>query len=244
MITAHHVAAEEWRGLIPLKSTRADVVRIFGECTDQSRYCEFSIDKEDIEIEFASPENCGKAPFETVLSIQRTLQNDTTFEALNVVKRRFKLFDPARYKKAGYRGFIDEQSGLLLKTFGGRVFQINYIPTEDQRAQCSNYYAEPRHFVDVILPHIQTIYNVNCPETVISGEKVPLLANYNHTGQRLILIWDATGGRIIEGPTQRKIFLDTTGLEGKVTVTAELTDTLQHTTVASCSITVTPRPKN
>ena len=94
--------------------------------------------------------------------------------------------------------------------------------------------------------HVQTITQIDCPETsAIAGEKVPIVAHYARTGQRFVLTWDTTGGRIIEGPTQAKIFLDTTGLEGKkITVTAELNDSLQHTAVASCSFNVSPSPKN
>ena len=246
MVTAQHVCAEEWRGLIPLKSTRADVVRVFGECTEKETYCEFTIEKEDIIIQFASPNNCSGVPADTVLSIQRELQNETTFEALQLDKRRFKSFDPARYQKLGYRGFIDEKTGLLLKTLSGQVFQINYIATKDERAQCRDYYAEPRRFVEVILPHVQTITKVDCPETsVIAGEKVSIVAYYARTGERFFLTWYTTGGRIIEGPTPRKIFLDTAGFQGKeITVTVELNNGFQHTATGSCSFNVSPAPKN
>jgi hypothetical protein len=165
---------------------------------------------------------------------------------LQLDKRRFKSFDPARPRNLGYRGFIDEKTGLLLKTLRGQVFQINYIATKDQRSLCREYYGDPRRFVEVFLPHVHTITAVDCPETsAIAGEKVPIVAHYARTGQRLFLTWDTTGGRIIEGPTQREIFLDTTGLEGKrITVTVELNDGSQHTAAGSCFFNVSPSPKN
>jgi hypothetical protein len=148
MITARHAVAEEWRGLIPLKSTRADVVRVFNQCVDNKTYCEFTRDKEDIVIMFASDENCNKVPIGTVLSIQRELQNDTTFAALGLDKRRFKSFNPGRPLHT-YRGFIDEKTGLLLKTYLGRVFQIYYIAAAEDRQLCAKYYGDPRQFVNV-----------------------------------------------------------------------------------------------
>jgi len=245
LIMAQHVEAEEWRGITPLKSTRADVVRIFKECTDQQESCEFSVDTEDITIVFAGIQNCVGVPVDTVLSIQRELQHDTTLEALGLDKRRFKTFDPSTPPKLGYRGFIDDQAGLILKSLDKKIFQINYIATEKERSACPKYYENPRDFVEVFLPHFQVVNSVECPQNAVAGDKVPIAASYAHTGQRILLTWYSTAGRIVEGRTQRTIFLDTTGLGGKeVTVTVELNDGTQHTATGSCKLNVAPPPKN
>jgi hypothetical protein len=246
MLVTQRVDAEEWRGLTPLKSTRADVVRIFNECKDQHGPCEFTIENEDITIEFAGTQNCTGVPADTVLSIQRDLRHETSLEALGFDKRRFKSFDPSSPPKLGYRAFIDEQAGLLLKSLRGQIFQINYIATEKERSACPNYYSDPRAFVEVFLPHFQVVDSVECPRNgVVAGEKVPISASYARTGQRILLTWSSTGGRIIEGPMPRNVFLDTTGLGGKeVTVTVELSDGTQHTATGSCSFSVAPPPKN
>jgi hypothetical protein len=160
-LTAQPASAEEWRGLTPLKSTRADVVKIFNECNDQQESCEFAIEDEDITIEFAGTQNCSGVPSGTVLSIQRDLRKETTLEALGFDKRRFKSFDPSTPPNLGYRAFIDEQAGLLLKSLHGQIFQINYIPAEKERSACPNYYANPRDFVEVFLPHFQVVESVS-----------------------------------------------------------------------------------
>src|SRR5689334_11546215 len=121
VILAPHVEAEEWRGLTPMKSTRADVVRIFKACEGQDSQCEFTNENEDIMIEFAGVQNCAGVPAGTVLSIERDLRKETTLEALGFDKRRFKSFDPSTPPKLGYRAFIDEQAGLLLKALRGRI---------------------------------------------------------------------------------------------------------------------------
>jgi len=245
IVTAQRVEAEEWRGLAPLKSTRADVMRVFNECKDQQGSCEFAIDNEDITIEFAGVQNCAGVPVDTVLSIQRDLRHETTLEALGFDKHRFKSFDPSTPQKLGYRAFIDEQAGLLLKSLRGQIFQINYIATEKERSACPNYYSDPRAFVEVFLPHFQIVNSVECPQnSPVAGEKVPIVATYTRTGQRILLTWHSTGGRVIEGPTSRNILLDTAGLAGKeVTVTVELSDGSQHTASGSCSFSVSP-PRN
>src|ERR1044071_9186112 len=48
--------------------------------------------------------------------------NATTFSALQVDKRRFKSFDPSTRRNRGYRGYIDDKAGLLLKSLSGEIF--------------------------------------------------------------------------------------------------------------------------
>jgi hypothetical protein len=146
----------------------------------------------------------------------------------------------------GYRGFIDERAGLLLKTFRGEVFQINYIAAKQDQQVCPAYYQNPRHFVQVFYPHFLMVSSVKCPVTSpAAGEKVVITASYERTGQRLSLTWITTAGRIVKGQNTTKIELDTTGLEGKtITVNAELNDGDYHTATASCSFTVAGKSGN
>lgn len=241
---ASQVAAEEWRGLTPLRSTRGDVVRVFGQCANEKPYCYFNIPNEEIEIIFSGPGDCEVQP-NTVLSIQRELNKETTFAALGLDPRRFKSFDPSWPPGMGYRGYIDEKTGLLLKTFGGEIVQLNYIAGKKDWPVCQTYYRRPREFVAVFFPHFQVIHSVECPNTSpLAGEKVVIKANYTRTGQRLLLTWGTTEGRILEG-IGNSIVLDTTGLEGKsITVTVELNDGNQHTASGSCTFKVSPQIQN
>ena len=244
MTASSQVAAEEWRGLTPLRSTRADVVRVFGECANQERYCYFNIKNEEILIIFSKPGDC-EVPPDTVLSIQRELDVGTTFAAMGLDTRRFKSFDPSWPPGMGYRGYIDERTGLLLKTYGGEIVQINYIAGKKDWPVCQTYYRRPREFVAVFRPHVHTIESVGCPKTSpVAGEKVVIKANYARTGQRLLLTWGTTEGRILQG-IGNSMVLDTTGLEGKsITVTVELNDGNQHTANGSCTFKVSPQIKN
>ena len=245
VIAAPKVAAEEWRGLAPLRSTRADVVRLFGQCSNAKPYCEFTIENEDILIEFSKPGDCTVAP-DTVLSIQRELLNATTFAALGLDTRRFESFDPSSPQGMGYRAYVDEKTGLLLKTYGGEVFQIYYIAAKKDWQVCTKYYRHPRGFVSVVFPHVHSIESVECPTSAVAGERVVITVNYARTGQRLLLTWGATGGRIVKGKdTGKMILLDTTGVVEKViTVTVELNDGYQHTATGSCTFKVSPAIRN
>lgn len=245
MTAVSQAGAEEWRGLTPLRSTRADVVRVFGQCANEEQYCYFNIKNEEILIVFSKPQDCAIAR-DTVLSIQRELEVGTTFTALGLDTRRFKSFDPSWPRGMGYRGYIDEKNGLLLKTFGGEIFQIIYIAGKKGWPVCQSYYRRPREFVDVIFPHVLVISSVGCPETsIVAGEKVVIKANYARTGQRMLLTWHTTGGRILEGENTSKILLDTTGVEEKaITVTVELNDGSQHTATGSCTFKISPQIRN
>jgi len=245
LIATRQVAAEEWRGIKPLSSTREDVVRLFGDCSDSGVWCELTVENEDVLIQF-SGQDCLNLRPGTVLSVQRELRNATTFEALSLDKKRFKSFDPSIPRNRGYRGFIDEKSGLLLKTFRGQVFQINYIPRKEEWAACPDYYRKPREFVAAFFPHVLYVYSLSCPSNnPVAGQKVVIVADYPSPGLRMSFFWVTTAGRIVEGQGTKKIVLDTTGLAGKVvTVTFELSEASGHSATASCSFDVAPAPKN
>jgi len=244
-ITIQHVAAEEWRGIVPLRSTRADVARVFGECANAERFCEFLIPNEEITITLSSNQDCPEGvPADTVLMIERQLQNGTTLTALGLNKRHFKTFNPWYSGNNDYRAYFDEKSGLLLKSFQGHIFQINYIPPKGERRICADYYRKPKQFVQVLPEHVPYV-DVRCPETAFAGDKVAITAFYVSTGERRSLLWNSSAGRIIEGQNTRKIMLDTTGLDGQmITVTVERRTGLFHRMSASCTIRVLPKPDN
>jgi hypothetical protein len=246
VLAAQEVAAEEWRGLKPLSSTKADVVRLFGECAHEERWCEFTLDNEDVFIEFSTPQTCAGISPGTVLLIQRELQKATTIERLQIDKRRFKSFDPSLPRNQGYRGFINEASGLLFKTFSGEVFEINYIAAKNDWKVCPGYFRRPRELLRVIFPHVPVVTSVGCPETSpITGQKIVIRANYPRTGQRFLLTWEVKDGRILERQGVRRILIDTTGQAGKtIKVTVEINDDSGHTAIGSCTFKVSPKPDN
>ena len=68
--------AKEWRGIAPLRSTRADVVRLLNQCSEQMEACAFNLAQEEVYILFSGGlgdgyNECAKrlSP-ETVIFIQ------------------------------------------------------------------------------------------------------------------------------------------------------------------------------
>jgi len=243
-MTAQQATAEEWRGLKPLSSTRADVVRVFGECADKEKRCEFIFQDESVSIDFSGPDICNGRS-DTVLLIKRALRNAASMKALGFDKRHFKSFDPSFPRNTGYRAFVDEKSGLLFKTLRGEVFEIYYAAPKAEEDGCSNYFGNTHELLQVVFEHVFMVNRVSCPPTMVDGEKVSITADYPLTGQHLVPTWYTTGGRIVAGQWTRKILLDTTGLAGKVfTVTIEVEDGSHHIASGSCSIGVSAAHKN
>jgi len=51
--TAETSYAKEWRGIVPLRSTRSDVVRLLNQCSDQMEACRFTLETENVHILFS-----------------------------------------------------------------------------------------------------------------------------------------------------------------------------------------------
>src|SRR5215203_184143 len=91
------VSARAWRGVVPLHSTRADVVRLFNECSDARRGCSFTRGNEQVllvEVKLIKPISSSNLGFDTKV---------------------FKRFDPSYPKNIGYIGYIDEDQGLIVQ---------------------------------------------------------------------------------------------------------------------------------
>jgi hypothetical protein len=233
------VNAEGWRGIVPLRSTRDDVVRLLGQCSDEADHCRFSLPTEDVYIAFSGPEACSsKIPPKTVLLIERELITATSLTALNLDKKRFKTFDPSWPRNIGYKGYIDEKAGLLLKDFNGGIFQIDYIAAAEDRHLCPAYYREPRRFIEVVREHVPLV-TVSCPPDTTAGEPIRFTAYDTLSGLRVAFGWHLSAGKLMDGEGRRQITVDTTGLEGQIIIaTVERSDSFGHVAVASCKVHV------
>ena len=125
---AHDVLAKEWRGITPLHSTQADVARLFGGCADPDGGCKVRVDNEEAYFVFSNGpvvrdynECAKKLPPNTVLLIEVVLIHPPKLSALRINKRNFRTFDPSSPPNIGYKGYINETDGLIIKTYKGRV---------------------------------------------------------------------------------------------------------------------------
>jgi hypothetical protein len=144
---AREAMGKTWRGIVPLRSTRADVVRLFGACSDADDSCEFEVGNEEVSIVFSDEDSeCSKAVRrDTVLSIRVAFAKPTTFKSFTLKNRGLRVFDIS----PGRRGYINDQEGLIVKTDddGKEIFELHYIAAAKDASLCSGYYEEPQSFI-------------------------------------------------------------------------------------------------
>src|SRR6476659_6641057 len=93
--------AKPWRGLMPLRSTRADVLRTIGECADQKEACRFTLVDEDVYILLSSAlpseyrECVAKLPEETVMFVAIKPRKNLKLSELHLERRNLQFFNPS-----------------------------------------------------------------------------------------------------------------------------------------------------
>jgi hypothetical protein len=149
LLAAGTLEAKEWRGIIPLHSSRTDVERLLGPPTmdrlDTVVY-EYAGERASIEfsrgpctVEFSS----WNVPRDIVISIWVTPKlSELRIADLGIAQRKFKkILDEHRPQIAYYR---NEEDGIeySVDDESGKVGLVNYFPSaSDQRLRCP----EPRN---------------------------------------------------------------------------------------------------
>jgi len=185
-------------------------------------------------------DECAKElPPDTVLLIEVTLINPPKLSALRINKNQFRTFDPSTPPNIGYKGYIDEREGLIIKTYKGKVLQLDYIAAANEVAVCPDYYEEPESFIQLLIEFCCPSVTLDCPSQVtVDGERVTLSAVTNAPG-RLKYRWQVTAGKIVAGQGTTKVTIDTTGVGGRtITATIEIDDGSHHTTATSCGFPI------
>lgn len=131
-----------WRGIVPPRSTRADVERLLGPPADSSNkfMSAYRLKDEDVLFQYESDRQCEPAggwrvPSGTVVSITVTPKTRLPFTNLP--------FDTSSYKKTsgGHRAedivYTNEEEGVSITVFQGDVTTISYFPgAADSKLRC------------------------------------------------------------------------------------------------------------
>lgn len=133
-------SAKEWRGIVPLHSTREDVKRLLGPSAQPGeRFYEF--ENEVAVIQYSSG-SCGKylpsgwnVPPDTVISIGVTPKSRLQLTDLNVDLRRYKKSVDPKIAEIFYHN--DEEDGVTLQVSHDQVTRIFYEPAaKDKHLRC------------------------------------------------------------------------------------------------------------
>lgn len=229
--------SRDWHGIVPMRSTREDVIRTLDQCKDLNPSCEFSLNNEFVHIEFSSDSNLHQCDPQlkpdTVVLVEVFPKIPLSLKRFGFDSRRFKPIVASR-KTTGY---LDDERGVVLKTQNGKIVQIDYIAAPADRALCSSYYANPSAFIqEPFESHVPVIY-VNCPpESVGSGGLVKVSADLAGN-PKISFLWALSGGRIVSGQGTRLITIDPSGFEGQTIVVTVKLGRVQ----SSCELKVGPK---
>lgn len=148
VVSATSVAAKDWRDIVPLKSTRADVERIFGLpkatkdrlVVNNGRWIYF-LDQEEVHFVFAVGESKCVAPIAegAILRIHVRPNIEPPVSSLDIDERKFRTFDPTPWGDPDDLAFINEEDGLLIKTWKGKVSEMIYVPSGSDRLSCPDF---------------------------------------------------------------------------------------------------------
>jgi hypothetical protein len=140
---------KEWRGIIPLHSSKQDVERLLGPPKSRSRYVSsYEFNGEFVDIYYASGPPCGngltnswKVPPGTVVSIRVTTKNTLRFDSVvtdaSGYSKSVDSKDPRRVyyydeeQGVRYTVRVDQQSSVQ------DVMNVDYLPSKnDDRLKC------------------------------------------------------------------------------------------------------------
>ena len=156
LVPAAAAQAKDWRGITPLLSTRGDVTRMLGPAASENDIrAIYEFATEDVYIVFASEWSnlkcVAELPAGTVLLVKVTPKGAQDLTSLPVVREKLKEFDPSEPPNSGYRGYVDEDQGVVIRTLQGKVDQVSYIATKADANRCPDYYRDPKKFVSILI---------------------------------------------------------------------------------------------
>jgi len=123
--------AKAWRGILPLKSTRADVERLLGLPGKHGRY---QFDKERAYIEYAGAGPCCPVngclcfvPEDIVISINVELEVEMRFSTLKIDLKKYKKY--VSPQNPALISYSNDEEGIIYTVEDDDVTAIEYLPT-------------------------------------------------------------------------------------------------------------------
>lgn len=150
--------AKEWRGIVPLHSTRADVERLLGTPKQSTDYAFYYSLPDEIAVVWFQSQSCDEfgigwnVPPGTVTSIGVLPKVDYHKEKF-LDGSKFNVLDA----NAGLFYYTDEVDGLTVETFNGIVTSLDYTPIKREgnlrcpqiRKCCIDFFSEFDEYGDL-----------------------------------------------------------------------------------------------
>ena len=124
--------AADWRGITPLKSTRADVERLLGKPNSYGRY-QFENERAYIHYKTVPCDRTDRCDCfvstDVVLDIYVGVEVDMKFSALNIDKTKFEKIIPSKYPDITVYSNHDVGIVYEIDEKDDRVWRISYLPS-------------------------------------------------------------------------------------------------------------------
>ena len=147
--TAIICPAKEWHGIVPLKSTRADVERLLGAAKDND-FPLYYLPEETVVIQYSKcpcSEKCARdewnVPPGTVTRIWVRIKKQIPLADLHIDLAKFKKVQ-GDYDVEGNFYFINKEEGFSIQVGQDLVMAYIYEPTaKDEHLRCSDKTVKP-----------------------------------------------------------------------------------------------------
>lgn len=144
LLAYEQVEAKDWRGIIPLHSTRADVERLLGSPADPSKELAavYQLEKEVVSIFYASGPPCGEDRFSgwqvprgTVVSITVSPKTKVRLSDLQIDLSRYKK--TVDFHRRDNITYANEEEGESINVFLDEVTYFTFFPAaKDKHLSC------------------------------------------------------------------------------------------------------------
>jgi len=75
------------------------------------------------------------------------------FTDLQIDQKKLREFKPSS-QDSDWKGFIDEEEGLIVRSYKDTIDRIFYFAAAKDRARCPSYYAEAEEFARIYMDFI------------------------------------------------------------------------------------------
>lgn len=157
------IYAKSWRGITPLRSTRADLTKAFGKSPDENKIrANYDVDGDHVYVVFSSgldyyPECASSLPFDTVVLIQVRPERRAPISSYSADETKFEIIDPSSPPNLGYKGYIDAKEGVVYLTSDDLVEQIDYFASAEDNYLCPRYSEDPASFIRLHVDFFPTV---------------------------------------------------------------------------------------
>lgn len=166
LLASSSVAAKDFHGILPMHSTREDVIKILGSPLSNvaANRWGYYLDEGEVHITFADEDflkrdNCAVAAG-TVLLILIKPPFGRSVSGLSIDDKKFRKFDPSRPPGAGgFEGFIDNKDGLVIRARDGTVEEMIYFASATDRSRCPGYLENPEELVWIVVCWLPAIFD-------------------------------------------------------------------------------------